>query len=128
MNNYAGRYDVDELIADELKLAGIKLERLPECLRGVNSEVKTIIIGILAGWGFHRAWVYWIAEGPGIQADIAEKLHNEYGEEVRVAGHCGCPSPLEWYKGFAVGLYHVDTQQGLNALANVLRDIYINEN
>jgi hypothetical protein len=45
---------------------------------------------------------------------------------VRVEGHGGCPSPLEYCKGFAVGLYHVDTQKGLNALAQVIKNILHN--
>jgi len=39
---------------------------------------------------------------------------------VRVAGHCS-PSPLEWFHGFAVGNYHVDTFTGLKALADIIR-------
>lgn len=120
--NYAGRSDVDDKIATELETAGIKIVRMPESWRA--REVETVIAGELNQWGFQRAWYYWVCEGPGIPPDIAEELHKEFGQKVRVSGHCGCPSPLEWYHGFAVGLYHVDTQRGLNALADVLRKIY----
>jgi adenosyl cobinamide kinase/adenosyl cobinamide phosphate guanylyltransferase len=41
-----------------------------------------------------------------------------------VDGHCGCPSPREWHHGFAVGLYHVDTQEALNALADTIRRVH----
>ena len=123
MENYAGRRDADNEIAAELEAAGIKVVKMPECFRDQH-EVHTNIIGELGGWGFTRAWYYWIASGPGIPPDIAMKLHEKHGQEVRVDGHCGCPSPLEWHHGFAVGCYHVDSQEGLNALAEVIRSIY----
>ena len=106
----------------ELQLANIEVARLPEVLRS-RHEVRTVIVGQIGPWGFDRAWRYWIAKGPGIPPLIAEALHTLHGTEVRVDGHCGCPSPGAWFKGFAVGLYHVDTQEGLNALANVIRGI-----
>ncbi|MEN6549962.1 MAG: hypothetical protein ABFE07_28295 [Armatimonadia bacterium] len=124
MNNYAGRKDVDAELAAELREAGITVHSL-ECLRDSDrSEVKTAITGELHKWDFTRAWCYWVAEGPGIPVEEAERLHAEIGHEVRVAGHCGAPSPLEWYKGFAVGLYHVDSQAGLNALARTIREVH----
>ncbi len=105
----------------ELKAAGINVTIWPSWN---NGEVPSLAIGELSGWTFQRRWYYWSAEGPGIPPDVAEKLHASHGREVRVEGHCGCPSPLEWRKGFAIGSYHVDTQEGLNALADVLRSIY----
>lgn len=118
--NYAGRADADQALRDELELAGITIEHLPECMRQSNGEVKTTVIGSLHGWGFKRAWRYWVCDGPGLPLDAAMKLHAEYGKEVRVAGHCGCPSPLEWYKGLGTGDYHVDTLRGLKALADTI--------
>lgn len=122
LDNLAGVGAADKACANELRLAGIKVEYLPEVLRG-EGEVKTIVVGEIGKWSFERAWCYWIAKGPGIPPDIAAGLHARYGTEVRVDGHCGCPSPKEWFKGFAVGHYHVDTQDGLNALAEVIRGI-----
>lgn len=110
----------DAQCAAELEAAGIEVLRIP--IRS-NGEVKTNVLGGLNSWSFRRAWYYWVAEGPGIPPDIAEELHAEHGKAVRVDGHCGCPSPTEWFKGFAVGRYHVDTQDGLNALAAVIRRI-----
>lgn len=115
--NLAGKSDVDDIIAAELAEAGIEQQRLSEAFRLVHPEMRTVVIGVLHGWVFERQWRYWIAKGPGIEVAVAEKLHEEFGKEVRVAGHCGCPSPREWFKGLACGLYHVDTQRGLNALA-----------
>jgi len=123
MKNYAGRSDVDDEIAAELTAAGIEAHRMPEAMRESHPEMRTIILGSLHGWTFKRAWYYWMAEGPGIEVDAAEKLHAAYGREVRVDGHCGCPSPREWFKGLACGHYHVDSQEGLNALAATIREL-----
>ena len=121
MDNYAGKSDKDDEIATELNLAGIEVHRY-EMLRD-RGEVKTAVIGSLYGWSFSRAWYYWVAKGPGIPPAYADVLHKHYGEEVRVDGDCTCPSPKEMFKGFAVGHYHVDTQIGLKALADVIRKV-----
>lgn len=119
--NLVGTLDPDTVCVKELKQAGIKAVRLPEVLR--RGEIKSVIMGEIGPWGFTRAWKYWRAEGPGISPDTAENLHEIHGKEVRVDGHCGCPSPKEWFKGFAVGHYHVDTQEGLSALAEVIQGV-----
>lgn len=121
MNNYAGMSDKDDEIAAELEAAGIEVSKF-EIFRD-RGEVKTSVMGSLHGWGFRRAWYYWVADGPGIPPVYANELHEKHGKDVRVDGHCGCPSPQEWFKGFAVGMYHVDTQEGLNALADVIRRV-----
>lgn len=127
MKNYAGQNE-DAAIAKELEEAGISVVKIPERLRGQNSEVKTVIQGELYLWGFERAWYYWIAEGPGIPPNYAEEIHKKFGKVVRVGGHVDGPSPKEWCGGFAVGLYHVDTQEGLNALADTIRQIVKDNN
>ena len=119
--NYAGREDVDDLLIDELTQAGILYDKMPESWRTNHPEMRTIVIGNLHGWTFTRNWNYWIARGPGISLEHATKLHETHGKYVRVDGHCGCPSPLEWFKGLAVGHYHVDTLTGLRALADTIR-------
>lgn len=118
--NYAGKSDIDDALVAELEVAGIQPYRLPELLRK-KGEIKTIIVGTLHGWTFERAWYYWRAEGPGLPPKYADALHVRFGKEARVAGHCGCPSPLEWYKGFAVGDYHVDSPRALAGLALALK-------
>lgn len=125
MNNYAGRSgpELDEDLVAELTAAGIEVYRMPEMMRDDHVEVKSIIIGTLYGWTFHRAWYYWVCKGPGIEVNAAEDLHVAFGQEVRVAGHCGCPSPREWFKGLACGNYHVDTQAGLKALADTIKSL-----
>ncbi len=123
MKNYAGISDKDDEITKELQIAGIEVKKLPEYFRDNHPEMRTIIIGQLGQWGFERAWYYWVAKGPGIPPEYANKLHEKHGKDVRVNGHCCCPSPEEQFKGFAVGLYHVDSQEGLNALADTIRFI-----
>ena len=90
-------------------------------LKDGRREVDTSIAGELHQWSFRRAWSYWVAEGPGLPPTYATPLHEAHGNDVRVDGHCGSPSPLEWHKGFAVGMYHVDTPTGLKALADALK-------
>jgi len=121
--NYAGRKDVDIPLEEELELAGIHVEHLPEGCRDTMGEVKSIVIGSLHGWTFTRNWYYWVCKGPGIPVDVAMKLHERYGSVVRVDGHCGCPSPLERFKGLGTGAYHVDSLRGLKALADTIREV-----
>ena len=121
--NYAGRADVDGAIESELIEARIEPRKLPEECRNSHPEMRTIVVGSLHGWSFRRAWHYWVATGPGIEVAAAEKLHDKFGSEVRVDGHCGCPSPRERFKGLACGHYHVDTQRGLTALAEAIRSL-----
>lgn len=123
MKNYAGRNDVDNELAEELTLAGITVEKLPELMRDKMGEVKSIVIGTLHGWDFKRFWYYWVCNGPGIEVETAEKLHEQHGSVVRTAGMAGGVSPREWFGGFACGHYHVDTQEGLNALAATIRSV-----
>lgn len=129
--NKAGDHaDTDEILRAELKAAGIQTlqehegrepEYMADFLRRNSGEVKTSVMGVLHGWQFKRAWHYWMAEGPGIEWAAAEALHANHGNAVRVNGHCGCPSPTEQYKGLAVGNYHVDTPDGLKALADTIK-------
>jgi hypothetical protein len=117
--NTAGQKNIDDALTAELETAGIDVCRF-EFLRDGKREVDTAIAGFLCGWSFRRAWYYWVATGPGLPPSYATPLHEANGQEVRVEGHCGCPSPLEWCKGFAVGSYHIDTPTGLKALADTL--------
>lgn len=133
--NKAGDHeDTDAILTAELHAAGITTlgeaepelwsDGMAEFTRRTSGEVKTSVQGSLHGWLFTRAWVYWIARGPGINVDTAERLHAKHGRSVRVSGHCGCPSPREWYKGFAVDLYHVDDVEGLKALADTIKEVF----
>jgi hypothetical protein len=114
--NLAGK-SCDAECEAELTAAGIKVEKMPECVRDRwNGEVKTIVLGTLYGWSFTRAWYYWITKGPGLPLEYAVPLYRTYGQEVRVNGHCGCPNPF-YQGGTAVDSYHIDTPEGLWALA-----------
>lgn len=113
---------VDAILSGELTAAGIEVKAL-ESLRDISGEPHTAVIGSLYGWAFQRAWYYWAARGPGIPPEDAMALHGEHGTSVRVEGHCGCPSPLEYLHGFAVGSYHVDNAEGLAALAETIRHV-----
>ena len=131
--NKAGDHaDTDDILRAELKAAGIptveEAQGKPEghyasILRDVSGEVKTSVRGSMHGWTFKRAWYYWVAEGPGIDVDTAEILHSSHGKEVRVDGHADCPRPSEWFKGLGCGRYHVDTSDGLKALADTIKEL-----
>lgn len=122
--NLAGVKTCDEYIRKELAEAGIEIIELP--FLG-TSEVPYKVIGSISigptFWGFNRAWRYWVAKGPGIPLEDAMELHKTYGTQVRVNGHCGCPSPKEQNGNFGTDFYHIDTQQGLNALAAMIKEI-----
>lgn len=121
--NLAGPHseDKDAAIAAELRCAGVDV-KVHDFLAH-HSEVRTRVLGTCGPWSFERAWRYWVAKGPGIPPEFADKLHEQHGDVVRVDGHCGCPSPREWFKGFAVGHYHVDTAEGLKALAETIKAV-----
>lgn len=124
--------EVDSVVRRELETAGLPYANLGEARQGAinmgdsfrQREVPTGIIGFWHRWKFERAWYYYRAEGAGVPPDVAEEFHRVWGQQVRVAGHCECPSPLEWYEGFAVDNYHIDTQEGLNAFVTLLNSIY----
>ena len=132
LNKAGDHADTDDILRAELKAAGIPTlqeaegkppEYLADMLRRNSGEVKTSVIGCLHGWEFKRAWYYWTASGPGIDVETAEALHATHGRVVRVDGHCGYPSPREWYKGLACGHYHVDSPEGLKALADTIKGL-----
>lgn len=115
--------EVTAIATAELEAAGINVHILKGIHKG-NVEVPSDAIGTLSMWSFERAWYYWMCKGPGLPVEVAEKLHAVHGTKVRVDGNCTCPSPREWFKGFGVGNYHVDSQEGLNALADAIRSVY----
>ena len=92
-------------------------------LRKASGEVKTSVIGVLHGWEFERAWLYWIAKGLGIEIEAAQRLQDSHGRVVRASGDCACRGPLFWYKGLACGSYHVDSAEGLKALADTIKEL-----
>ena len=111
----------NEVIKEELSAAGITIH--PGPIFQSKGEVKTNVIGVTNSWGFKRAWRYWVADGEGLPLEVSEKLHASHGKEVRVDGHCKCPPP-GYKNGFAVSMYHVDSAEGLKALADVIKSVY----
>ncbi|MND11687.1 hypothetical protein D3C87_465810 [compost metagenome] len=131
-NRAGDRPDNDQVLRNELKAAGIptmqeaagmQSDFLADQLKKQSGEVVTSVLGELHGWTFKRAWYYWVAEGPGIDVKNAMKLHKRFGSEVRVKGDAGCMDPLQAYNGLGCGYYHVDTPEGLKALADTLKKI-----
>lgn len=134
MKNLAGETKADLHILKELSGAGIEIVE-GEKSRG---EVPYTLTGKLGDWNFSRAWTYWMAGAKeGLPLEVATELHDReyalkgerepatYGQVVRVAGHCGCPPPNEWVNGAGkIDSYHVDTQEGLNALAGAIRTLH----
>ena len=126
MKNLAGNKDCDADIKKELTEAGVYFEEY-EFLRKGSGEVPSAILAYLNGWVFKRAWYYWVvsSENNLLLFENADKLHEKFGKEVRVDGHCGCPAPREWLRDnwrLGVNLYHVDSQEGLNALVKAIKE------
>jgi len=123
MKNAEGDPNCDKYIRRELEMAKIPFD---DSFGSHTREVPSAIIGFLNGWRFRRAWYYWVAETreTPLLFRYADELHAAHGREVRVDGHCGCPAPREWHNQdwhIGVSLYHVDTQEGLNALAEMIK-------
>lgn len=91
-----------------------------------NTEVPSAVIGILNGWTFTRAWYYWVAKTDThpLTREAARELHAAHGKTARVDGHCGCPSPDEWWSESwnQPDHYHIDSSEGLRALAQAIKD------
>ena len=116
----AGDPKCDETILAELAAAGIRVV-VSEHSKG---EVPYNLTGVLHGWTFHRAWYYWVCKTAVLPLPMAAAmvLHEAHGKVVRVDGSCVCPAPdKHWgWNGFA-GSYHVDSVEGLRALADAIR-------
>lgn len=116
----------DALLAAELAAAGIPLMAgVSESFRNFrmgSPEVKTLSIGELHGWVFHRYWYYWSATGPGIPFPDATELWKAH-PAARVDGHCCSPSPAEQKQFISVGSYHVDSPSALKALADTIKAV-----
>jgi len=122
MINLAGDNGCDAHIRQELAEAGIESQDYGPSIR---REAPSGIIGCAYGWLFTRAWYYWVAkatDGTVLPFELADELY-VLNKDVRVAGHCGAPAPRAWYSQpwhVGVDLYHIDTQAGLNLLAQYI--------
>lgn len=125
MKNLAGTGN-NEQAMKEMEEAGLKTTMQFEGYQETN-ECKLRITGSLGPWIFTRSWYYWVAKGPGINIEQAIQLNEKYRTVVRADGYAdGIEDLWEHCKGFAVGTYHIDTQEGLNAFAELLRKIMKN--
>ena len=122
MDNLAGcELDNGTKVArEELEFAGIDVLELPASMT-TSGEVKIKVAGNIDRWGFHRAWYYWVVKGPGLALEYAVPLDEKWGKEARVDGDCACRGAAFWGKGQSINLYHVDTKEGLKALADAIR-------
>jgi len=100
MQNLAGRgpHPSTEICKAELEAAGIT----PCDATPPLGEVGSLVAGELRGFKFTRFWYYWVVEGP-MPLEAARRIHADPvgAKGVRVAGHCGCPPPVDpWVKWF----------------------------
>ena len=120
MENLTGVDKCDAKIRIELWLAGI-----PSVKVEPTGEVLTSVKGVLNGWTFTRQWYYWVAdaleEGDMIPTGMAEFFNQRWKTEVRIDGCCG-GKEIPATRG-SVGEYHIDTQAGLCAFAEMLNFI-----
>jgi hypothetical protein len=105
---------------EELKSAGIEVVELPGEMK-TRGEVEVKVVGHIGAWKFERAWYYWVVNGPGLPLEYAVPLDHEWGKQVRADGDCACRGAAFWGKGQPISMYHVDTQEGLKALADVIK-------
>ena len=127
MKNLAGDKTPNLDIARELRRCRISERWLNADEQG--GEVRATIGGIIAGplgpIEMRRAWYYWVASGP-VPMAIADRLYADPvgRDDIRVAGHCGCPPPMEWASGkggdLYVDTYHTDSEVGLRIFADAL--------
>ena len=121
MQNLAGNPNCDKYIECELNRCGIEIIKNEANLR---NEVPATIEGKLGKFRFVRAWYYWMVDGP-VPLDIAGKLYSDpVGKtDIRVMGHCGCPSPDEWAHDGFIHSYHIDSELGLRIFADAIRGV-----
>mgnify|MGYP003553891872 FL=1 len=98
MQNLAGHPKATAHCAVELQQAGVPIEVLDQ----PYGEPKSDVGGRLGDFTFRRLWYYWVVYGPMPLAQ-AETLYADPAgrDDVRAAGHCGCPHPSSeavWYR------------------------------
>lgn len=104
--NLAGSAECDEHIREELTRARISIVKGPR----LAGEVAATLQGKLGLINFHRAWTYWVAEGP-VPIELARELYADpVGRtDIRSGGHCACPHPesygAKYYDADGVRLY-----------------------
>lgn len=107
----------------ELQAAQIQSIDSIVSLTSIQSGLQASVTGLLGPWAFRREGTHWIAEGPGMPMDVANILHTTMGHEIRVGGATGGADPETHFLGFAVSVYHIDTQDALDIFADALRGV-----
>ena len=127
MKNLTGTQECDIDIALELQGAGITFERVET---PAHKEVPYHLIGKLIDWTFERAWTYWVVtipEGKGIPENNAYEFNIEWSTEVRLNGLSGGTKTeviTNWLSTEGtIDNYHINTQEGLNAFADLVRKL-----
>ena len=123
MMNLAGKTPefVRHVFGRELEKAGVPIFSQP-CSSG---EVMQDIVGVMEFAGgqrvtFRRAWYYvMVSATQKVPQAVAAKLNKKWSAEVRVEGYAGGKEADQ-----DVDSWHVDTQEGLNALATMFRENY----
>ena len=97
MINLAGHPEAEMYITEELKEAGILAVYGAERIGEVQSKIYGELVTKWGTFRFTRAWYYWIVECH-VPLGIAKEMYSSplMKQDVRVAGHCGCPPPEEW--------------------------------
>lgn len=97
MRNIASHHDMTEEVVREFTRLGIQIVDTASS----DHEVKSSKTGLISVNGVElqviRHWSYFGVYGL-LPYEIAVKLYEDpIGKtDIRVAGHCGCPSPEEW--------------------------------
>lgn len=125
MRNLAGIETVSTnfIVAAELAKAGIPAFDI-DLLK--SPEVRATIIGALTFAGGQevvlvRAWTYWVVHlKEPLPSERAQALNLNWRGSVRVDGYAGGKDP----NSHGAYSYHVDSQEGLNALAMELKSAF----
>lgn len=119
MKNLASDRQATTYVIEELEEAGIEL--VP-CLNDMKHyEVPSAVAGKLGDFTFRRYWYYWVVNG-SMPAPIARVMNATWAHIIRVDGYAGgtdVTRPMHHRLG--VTTYHVDEQNGLNLIAEVVR-------
>lgn len=108
----------------EVELEGAGINRVKDSeVYSSHGRVSTHVSGELGGWKFSRDQRYWVAKGPAIPRKDAVSLYESHGGDVRVDG-VG-PAGRATKPWGDVSEYHVDSQEGLNALASTIKRVFL---
>ncbi len=131
MHNLAGVPTpiTDAMIRVELAKAGIPAVHVSKSTHG---EVPCTVIGILRDLRsgqdivFERLFCYWAVRlRIAVPLDQAKALNDKWGKVVRINGGPGIEGEIWQFCEEGVYYYHVDTQEGLNALVGAIRGAFM---